>query len=223
MEVDEALLTRRSVRAFTSDPVARETIVEILELASRAPSGTNMQPWNAHVVMGAARERLSKAVRAAFFAEDFKAKAEYRYYPTEFPEPYRSRRRKVGWDLYGLLGIEKGDKDKMARQLARNYDFFGAPVGIMFTIDRVLEIGSWLDYGMFLDSVMLAARQRGLHTCPQAAWPPYHKVVRAVLGIPDDEILVCGMSIGMLDETDVTSQLVTVREPVSGFATFHES
>ena len=133
------------------------------------------------------------------------------------------RRRKVGWDLYGLLGIERGEKDKMARQHARNFDFFGAPVGIMFTIDRDLEIGSWLDYGMFLGQVMLAARQRGLHTCPQAAWPPYHKVVREVLAIPDDEILVCGMSNGVLDESHVTSRLVTERESVSGFATFHES
>ena len=223
MEVDEALLTRRSVRAFTSDPVAKETIVEILEVASRAPSGTNMQPWKAHVVMGAARDRLSEAARAAFHADDYKAEAEYRYYPAEFREPYRSRRRKVGWDLYGLLGIARGESDKMARQHARNFDFFGAPVGVMFTIDRDLEIGSWLDYGMFLGNVMLAARQRGLHTCPQAAWPPYHKVVREVLAIPDGEMLICGMSIGVLDESHVTSRLTTERQPVAGFATFHES
>ena len=111
MEVDEAILSRRSVRAFTSDPVAKDTIVEILEVASRAPSGTNMQPWKAHVAMGAARDRLSEAARAAFHSDDYKAEAEYRYYPAEFREPYRSRRRKVGWDLYGLLGIERGESD----------------------------------------------------------------------------------------------------------------
>ena len=222
MDVDEAIVSRRSARAFRPDPVSKETVIHILEVARRAPSGTNMQPWKAHVVLGATRTRLSAHVRSAFLDGSAKAEPEYRYYPAEFHEPYRSRRRKVGGDLYGLLGIERGEKEKMALQHARNFDFFDAPVGIIFTIDRELEIGSWLDYGIFLGQFMLAARNQGLHSCPQAAWPPYHALIREVVPIPGTEIVVCGMSLGYLDEDHVTSRLVTEREPVEGFTTRYE-
>jgi len=145
---------------------------------------------------------------------------EYPYYPHQWVSPYIDRRRKIGWDLYGLLGIGKGDKARMHEQHARNYRFFGAPVGLFFTIDRVLERGSWLDYGMFLQAIMTAARGRGLDTCPQAAFTPFHRVIAAHLGLPPEEQLVCGMSLGFADESALVNTLRTEREPVERFARF---
>lgn len=215
MNTLEAIASRRSVRAFRPDPVPSETIREILEIAARAPSGTNMQPWKVRVVTGAARERL---VEAALGTEP--VSAEYKYYPDRFPEPYLSRRRKVGWDLYGLLGIKRGENEKMRAQHDRNQMFFDAPVGMIFSIDRVLEIGSWLDYGMFIGNVMTAARHFGLHSCPQVAWTPYHEVVRQVLGMPEEEVLVCGMALGYEDEGAVENGLRTERAPLGDWVTF---
>ena len=180
--VDRAITSRRSVRRFLPDPVPRETVEQILAVASRAPSGTNMQPWRVYVAAGAVKDRLSERIVNAYLNENDRHQQEYKYYTNPIPEPYLSRRRKVGWDLYGLLGIAKGDKDKMQAQHARNYLFFDAPIGLVFTIDRILEKGSWLDYGMFLENVMVAARGRGLHTCPQAAFAQFHKIMRAELG-----------------------------------------
>ena len=221
MHALEAIATRRSVRAFRPDPVPPEIVHQILEVSARAPSGTNMQPWKARVVTGKARERLTRAALAAGM-NGAELKAEYKYYPDRFPEPYLSRRRKVGWDLYGLLGIERGQKEKMRAQHARNQMFFDAPVGIIFSVDRVLEIGSWLDYGMFLENVMVAARAFGLHSCPQVAWTPYHEVVRDVLGMPEDEVVVCGMALGYEDEDAVENSLRTERAPLSDWVSFHE-
>lgn len=216
----DAIASRRSVRAFLPDPVPRATVERILTAAARAPSGTNMQPWRVRVLTGGAKARLSKAVWDAAMTEPEQHKSEYAYYPAQFTEPYQSRRRKVGWDLYGLLGIKKGDTEKMRLQHARNYLFFDAPVGMICTIDRVLEIGSWLDHGMFLENIMIAARGFGLHTCPQAAFAPFHKVIRRELGIPESEMVVCGMSLGYADPDRVENTLVTAREPVSAFARF---
>ncbi len=218
--VDRAINSRRSVRRFLPDPVPRETVEQILGVASRAPSGTNMQPWRVYVAAGAVKDRLSERIVDAYLNENDQHQQEYKYYTNPIPEPYLSRRRKVGWDLYGLLGIAKGDKDKMRAQHARNYLFFDAPVGLVFTIDRILEKGSWLDYGMFLENVMVAARGRGLHTCPQAAFAQFHKIMRAELGVSEQEIVICGMSLGYADESAVEYQLETVREPVESFATF---
>ena len=215
MNTLEAIASRRSVRAFRPDPVPPETIREILEIAARAPSGTNMQPWKVRVVTGTVRERL---VRAALEAGP--VPAEYKYYPDKFPEPYLSRRRKVGWDLYGLLGIRRGENEKMRAQHDRNQMFFDAPVGMIFSIDRVLEIGSWLDYGMFIGNVMTAARHFGLHSCPQVAWTPYHEVVRQVLGMPQEEVLVCGMALGYEDEGAVENSLRTERAAIEEWVTF---
>jgi len=217
-DVAAALASRRSVRAFKPDPVDDATVREILELAARAPSGTNIQPWHVHAVAGAAKERVSRMVFEAREAgeEDF----EYAYYPREWREPYLSRRRKVGYDLYGLLGIEKGDKERMWAQFGRNYEFFGAPVGLFFTLERDMEYGAWLDMGMFIQSVMVAARGFGLDTCPQVAWCGYHKAVRRAVGIPDDRVLVCGMSMGVADPEAVENRLITEREPADRFATF---
>ena len=220
--VDAALLTRRSVRAFLPTPVPRADIEAILEVASRAPSGTNTQPWKVHVLTGRALARLSEALLAAYDdpQRDELYREEYAYYPRDWVSPYIDRRRKIGWDLYGLLRIGKGDKARMHEQHAQNYRFFGAPVGLLFTIDRVMERGSWLDYGMFLQAIMTAARGRGLDTCPQAAFTPFHQVIAAQLGLPPEEQLVCGMSLGFADESAPVNALRTEREPVERFTRF---
>jgi nitroreductase len=222
--VDAAMTSRRSVRAYLPTPVARSTIEEILQVASRAPSGTNTQPWQVHVLTGAAKARLSAAIRTAYDDPAVRAThtEEYAYYPTEWQSPYIDRRRKVGWDLYNLLGIAKTDKQRMHEQHARNYAFFDAPVGLVFSIDRVLQQGSWLDYGMFLQNVMVAARARGLDTCPQAAFTQFHRIICAELAIPAEQMVVCGMALGHADPQAVENTLVTERAPVSAFTTFHD-
>ena len=218
--VDDAITSRRSVRAFLPTPVPRETVEHILAVASRAPSGTNTQPWKVRVLSGDAKDRLCQAALHAHMTEPDAHTYSYTYYPATIPEPYISRRRKVGWDLYGLLGIKKGDREKTHRQHGRNYLFFDAPVGLIFTVDKALEQGSWLDFGMFVQNVMIAARGQGLHSCPQAAWVKFHRVVIDVLDIPDTEEIVCGMALGYIDDSAPENALVTEREPVSGFATF---
>lgn len=222
--VDAAITSRRSLRAFLSTPVPRETIEDILRVASRAPSGTNTQPWKVYVLTGGPLRSLSQAVRAAYDDPVVSAQHHeaYAYYPREWRSPYIDRRRKVGWDLYTLLGIAKGDKLRMHEQHGRNYVFFDAPVGLMFTIDRVMEQGSWLDYGMFLQNVMVAARARGLDTCPQAAWTQFHRIILPAIGASADEMLVCGMSLGHADPHAIENTLQTEREPVSSFARFLE-
>ena len=220
--VDAAISTRRSIRAYLPTPVPRAVIEDILAVASRAPSGTNTQPWQVHVLTGAAKAALSRDIRAAHDDPEERARhtEPYAYYPTQWQSPYIDRRRKVGWDLYALLGIGKADKARMHAQHGRNYDFFGAPVGLMFTIDRVMQQGSWLDYGMFLQSVMVAARGRGLDTCPQAAFTQYHRIIAQHLSLAEGQTLVCGMSLGHADPAAIENTLVTAREPVSGFARF---
>jgi nitroreductase len=225
--VDAAITSRRSVRAFLPTAVPRETVEAILAVAARAPSGVNTQPWKVTVLTGAAKDELSRRILAAHDANAAAGSTgadvgEYDYYPTEWVPPYIDRRRKIGWDLYGLLGIGKGDKARMHAQHGRNYTFFDAPVGLIFTIDRILRQGSWLDYGMFLQNVMTAARGRGLDTCPQAAFIGFHQVIADVLKLPASEMVVCGMSLGHADESAPENQLVTVREPVAQFARFVE-
>lgn len=220
--VDAAITSRRSIRAFLPTPVAREDIEAILEVASRAPSGTNTQPWKVYVLTGDAKQRLSDAILAAY-RDPAQVKAhteEYAYYPREWVSPFIDRRRKVGWDLYALLGLTREDKAGMAAQHGRNYGFFDAPVGLIFTIERVMEQGSWLDYGMFLQNIMVAARARGLDTCPQAAFTQFHRIVADTLSLPPKDMLVCGMALGFADPARVENSLVTQREPVSAFAHF---
>ncbi len=220
--IETAIETRRSLRAFLPTPVPEALIRRVLEVAARAPSGTNTQPWKVYVLSGEARRALSRRIIAAYDdpAERATHAEEYAYYPTEWKSPFIDRRRKVGWDLYGLLGIGKSDKARMHAQHSRNYDFFGAPVGLMFTIDRVMRQGSWLDYGMFLQSVMVAARAHDLHTCPQAAFTQFHRLIMPAIGAPPEEQLVCGMSLGYADFDAVENTLQTEREPVDGFARF---
>ena len=222
--VDQAITSRRSIRAYLPTPVPRQTVEEILAVASRAPSGTNTQPWKVYVLTGAARQRLSARIGAVHDdpAQRAQHTEEYAYYPTEWRSPYVDRRRKVGWDLYSLLGIAKTDKARMHAQHARNYSFFDAPVGLIFTIDRVMQQGSWLDYGMFLQSIMVAARARGLDTCPQAAFTQFHKIISEELSLPAGEMVVCGMALGHADPKAIENTLVTEREPVAGFARFLE-
>ena len=220
--VDAAITSRRSVRAFLPTPVPREVVEDILGVAARAPSGTNTQPWRVTVLTGESRAELSRRITAAYDDPVQRARhsEEYAYYPTRWESPYIERRRKIGWDLYGLLGIGKGDRHRMHRQHGRNYVFFGAPVGLIFTIDRVLQQGSWLDYGMFLQGVMVAARARGLDTCPQAAFTPFHRVIEEFLQLPESQMVVCGMSLGFADPKAIENTLVTEREPVEQFARF---
>nr|WP_316639987.1 nitroreductase [uncultured Roseateles sp.] len=222
--VDAAITSRHSMRAFLPIEVPRQTIEDILAVAARAPSGTNTQPWQVHVLTGASKLRLSERIQAVYDDPEELAthSEEYPYYPREWRSPYIDRRRKVGWDLYGLLGIAKTDKSRMHDQHGRNYAFFDAPVGLMFTIDRVLCQGSWLDYGMFLQNIMVAARARGLHTCPQAAFTQFHKIILAHLGVGPEQMLVCGMSLGHADPAAIENTLVTERDPVAAFTTFHE-
>ena len=220
--VEEAITTRRSIRAFLPTPVPRATIERILQVAARAPSGTNTQPWKTYVLTGAPLKAMSDRLVAAYDDPEERALhiEEYAYYPTEWRSPFVDRRRKVGWDLYTLLGIAKTDKERMHAQHRRNYRFFDAPVGLMFTIDRTMRQGSWLDFGMFLQSVMVAARGHGLDTCPQAAFTQFHRIIMDELGAPDNEQLICGMSLGVADPKAIENSLVTEREPVSSFATF---
>jgi nitroreductase len=222
--VDAAITTRRSIRAFLPTPVQRSTVEDILAVALRAPSGTNTQPWAAvHVLMGGPKQALSQAILAAFNdpAQQGQHLEEVAYYPRQWVTPYLERRRKVGLDMYGLLGLGKQDKQGMHEQHGRNYSFFDAPVGLIFTIDRIMETGSWLDYGMFLQNVMVAARARGLHTCPQQALVPFHKIIMQQLAIPASQMLVCGMALGHADLEAPVNRLVTERAPVSAFAHFH--
>ena len=223
--VDAAITSRRSIRAFLPEPVPRAAIEEILTVAARAPSGTNTQPWKVHVLTGPALHRLSDAILAVCRDPQERARHhdEYAYYPPRWVEPYLGRRRKVGWDLYGLLGIGRADKEKMDAQHERNFKFFDAPVGLIFSIDRVMAQGSWLDYGMFLQNIMVAARARGLDTCPQAAFVQFHEIIRAQLDIGADHAVVCGMSLGRADPSRIENTLVTEREPLQNFVRFCET
>ena len=221
--VDEAILSRRSTRAFTVQPVAKEVVAELLAVASRAPSGTNTQPWKVYVLQGASRTELVDKVCAAHDATRADPslaamyQEEYDYYPQKWVSPYIDRRRENGWSLYGLLGIGKADKDKMHAQHQRNYRFFDAPVGLMFTMDRVMGRGSLVDYGMFLQNIMVAARGRGLDTCPQAAWNGFAKIIMPHIGATPDEMLVCGMALGYADQSALVNTLTTPRVPVEQF------
>ena len=219
LDVRTAIVGRKSVRGFKPDPVPLSLVRQILDEAARAPSGTNTQPWTVHIAVGAAKARLTAAVTAA--ADAGPQSHEYKYSPDELPEPYLARRRKVGFDLYGIAGIARGDMAGRKRQSLKNYTFFGAPVGLFFTLDRRMELGSWLDVGMFMQNVMTLARGYGLETCPQAAWIYYGPTVHAALGIPDSETLISGMALGHPDWTVPENALATERAPSTEFAVVH--
>lgn len=226
--VDAAIGSRFSARAFLSKPVDKDVLMEVLELAGRSPSGTNTQPWKVYVLQGTKRDELVRQVCAAHdavsanpaLAEDYAQTGHY--YPAQWFSPYIDRRRECGFGMYKVLGIGKGDKERMHEQHQRNYQLFDAPVGLMFTMDRRLGQGSILDCGMFLQTLMLAARSRGLHTCPQAAWLNFSKIVMPLLGASDDEMLVCGMSLGYADESALVNSFQTTRVSATDFTHFVE-
>jgi nitroreductase len=220
MQLDEALKARKSVRAFKPDPVPLDLVTEIIDIARWSPSGTNIQPWKVHVVAGDVRRRLEEEVLAHRETDPADKIAEFPR-TSKRKEPYTTRMRVLGKEMYGLLGIPKGDQAANWRQWGRNYQFFDAPVGLIFTIDKDLDAMSFLDIGMFMQSIMLAAKARGLDTCAQGAWNNFWSVTRRVLNVPDDQYIICGMSLGYADETAPVNTLIAGREPLESIATFH--
>jgi nitroreductase len=221
MDTFTALRQRQSVRAYRQDPVPEPVIRDILDAARHAPSGVNMQPWQVAVVSGAARERLSGAILSAREAGQAE-NPDYRYYPADWFEPYTGRRKVCGLALYGALGIGRDDKEKRVAAWNANYRFFDAPVGLVVGMDRRLGQGAWLDLGMFMQSVMLAATARGLATCPEASFADYPDVIRGTLGLPPEFLVVAGMALGYADESAPVNGFRTDREPVDAFARFYQ-
>ena len=220
MDVLEAIETRKSIRAFTDQEVPRETIEKILEVSQRSPSGTNTQPWHVYICTGAVQKAITDDTLALMAAGKSKKYEDYDYYPPKWSDLHNSRRRAVGWGLYGLLGIEKGDREAMMKQTARNFKFFDAPIGLFVTTDSYLALGNWADTGMYIQTIMLAARGFGLHTCPQAAWISFQEPVFKHLKIPEDQMLVSGMAIGYADESAIENTLVSEREDIANVACF---
>jgi nitroreductase len=219
--IGEAIRSRQSVRAFLPTPVGRSTVEELLQLAARSASGSNIQPWRVRVIAGDVKAQLTQVIFDAVARDGFEPyQREWNYYPVRWREPFLGRRRKIGWDMYNLLGVAKGDFEGTQQARMRNYEFFGAPVGMMFTLDEDLEIGSWLDLGIYLGSLMIAARAYGLHTCPQAAFADFHSVIRPVLNIPESEIIVCAMALGHVDPDAPVNGLKTERADLGAFASF---
>ncbi|APX92605.1 nitroreductase [Halomonas sp. 1513] len=221
MHVDDAILSRRSIRRFLPTPVPRETLEHLLRVAGQAPSGSNIQPWQVHVVSGEPLAALSDALQAAFDSEPDQHQAEYVYYPREWFEPYIGRRRRCGYGLYETLGIHREERGKRLAQARRNYAFFDAPVAMILTLDRRLDTGSFMDCGMFLQSLMLAARGQGLHSCAQAAIAPYHRVIREQLTLADSELVLCALALGHADPAAPENGFVPEREPWERFARFY--
>lgn len=226
-QIDQIIRSRRSIRAFTSQAVDNELLKKILETASYAPSGTNTQPWKVYVVTGETKDKICNAVIEVIentrknpeLAEQYQET--FRYYPTEWVSPFIDRRRQNGWALYGLLGIQKGDKDKMHAQHLRNYRFFDAPVGLFFTLNKVLGDGAKLDTAMFMQNIMLSAKSHGLDTCAQAAWNKYHRIVLPLLGA-DDEILISAMALGYADQDNVVNTLKPPRAGIDEFTVWKD-
>lgn len=219
-DVFAAARTRRSVRAYRPEAVAPAVLREIVELGRHAPSGSNIQPWHVHVLTGATLRRVGTAIQTAFLNDEPGHHRDYDYYTDPVVEPYLARRRACGWGLYGTLGIGKGDHEKSKAYRAGNYTFFGAPAGLVFTIDRDLEKGSWLDYGMFLQTLMLAARARGLHTCAEASIASYPDIVRRELGLGREWVVVCGMAMGYADHDAVVNTFQPGRIALDEYAVF---
>lgn len=224
--VDQAITSRHSVRAFLDKAVDFQTIQDILSVACRAPSGTNTQPWKVYVVTGKKRQEMIDRVCAAqieLFTKPERAEQyqeTFPYYPETWISPFIDRRRENGWGLYGLLGIQKGEKEKMAAQQLRNYQLFDAPVALYFTVNKAMGIGSKMDISMMVQNVMIAAKARGLDTCPQAAWNHFHAIVLDILDAPNDEELVCTVALGYADPNHIVNTFITPREPVENFTVF---
>ncbi|MDR0564249.1 MAG: nitroreductase [Azoarcus sp.] len=217
--ISEVFRSRHSVRRFLPTPVPREVVAELLQLASTSPSGTNAQPWKVYALAGDARKALSDAILERFNRDEAET-PEFPYYPAEWVEPWLSRRRKLGFGLYGLVGIQKGDKARMKEQTGRNFLFFDAPVGLILTMDRRLTHGMFLDYGVFIAHFVIAAQARGLGTCVQNALCEYPQTIHRQLGISEQEEIVGGIALGYPDPDAPENRIVTEREPVEGFTAF---
>ncbi len=223
MNVSDAIATRKTTRAFLPDAVPLDTVRRILSLAARAPSGGNLQPWKVYVLIGEARDELIRRVAEARQQHPMGERPEYHIYPLQLSEPYRTRRFRVGEAMYATMGIPREDKAARLKFFARNWEFFGAPVGMIFTIDRQMQQGQWADLGMFLQSIMLLAREQGLHTCPQEAWAVWHRVIREYLNVPDNEMIFCGMGLGYADDAAPVNALVSERAPLEEFVVVRET
>jgi nitroreductase len=223
MNVSEAIATRKAIRAFRPDPVPLETVKEILSRAARAPSGGNLQPWKVYVLTGAARDELIRRVAQARREHPLGETPEYHIYPPQLTEPYRARRFRVGEQMYAQLKIPREDKAGRLEAFARNWAFFGAPVGMIFAIDRQMQQGQWADLGMFLQNVMLLAREHGLHTCPQEAWAVWRRVIGEYLHVPENEMIFCGMALGYADESAPVNSLISERASLEEFAIVRET
>jgi nitroreductase len=224
--VAEAIATRISVRAFRPDPVPVETVARLLERAARAPSGGNLQPWKVTVLTGAARDGLVAAVKAEIARDPAKAEhgqgTEYAVYPPNLTDPYRTRRRVLGQAMFDRLGVTRENKAGKLAHRARNFEFFGAPVGLFVTIDRQMQVGQFADLGLFLGTLTLLARTEGLHTCLQEAWAEWHLLLNEYLPVPPNEMVFCGVALGFADEEAPVNGLVSERAPLADFATFRD-
>lgn len=220
MHVDEAIRSRKSVRRFLPKPVPESVVRHILNVSARAPSGNNVQPWRVYALAGESRAKLCDAIVDAATREPDRHQPEYAYYPTEWVEPYLERRRRCGFGLYASLGIARDDKAAREHQMLRNYTFFDAPVGLLVTLDRRLNTGSFMDLGMFIQNILVAARAQGLHTCAQAAFAWFHQIARAHLPISDHEILACGIALGYEAMEAPENAFITERAEVQEFTGF---
>jgi nitroreductase len=223
MKVSDAIATRKTVRVFKSDPVSRKTVEQILTLAARAPSGGNLQPWKVHALLGDARDELVRRVAETRKTSPLGTPPEYHIYPPDLTDPYKSRRFRVGEMMYAAVNIPREDKKGRLNFFSRNWEFFGAPTGLIFCIDRQMQQGQWSDLGMFMQSIMLLAREHGLHTAPQEAWALFHPEIREYLAVPEQEMIFCGMALGYADDTAQANTLVTERAPLADFATIRET
>jgi nitroreductase len=219
MKLFETLKQRKAVRAYLDKPVEKEKIHAILDAARHAPSGVNTQPWQVAVVMGNSKQTLQTKIETAFRAGN-KGNADYEYYPTQWIEPYKSRRKDCGLLMYQTLKIERADKQRQMEQWARNYRAFDAPVMLLFFMDEHMQTGSYMDYGMFLQSVMLAAVDLGLATCPQASIADYPEIIKSELGYSDNRVLLCGMALGYEDKNALVNSYRTTRENVASFTDY---
>ena len=218
MNVTDALASRMSCRAFLPTPVPEATVRAILDAARQSPSGGNLQPWRVYALAGAPLAEFVALVRSRLPTHPRGEGSEYDIYPTGLWEPYRSRRFKCGEDLYATIGVAREDKPGRLRQFARNFEFFGAPVGLFFCIDRRMGPPQWSDVGMYMQSVMLLARAHGLHTCAQEAWSAWHRSVGQFLGLPPELMLFSGMALGYRDESAPVNRLRTDRAPLEEIA-----
>ena len=220
MKVAEAVVERHSVRAFTDQQVAKELIEEILAKASQAPSGANTQPWRVAVLTGDAKQRLQQRLEATFNTGQ-RGKMDYSYYPEQWEQPYLARRQACGYQLYDALGIRREDRQRRLQQWAANYRAFDAPVMMIFLIEDIMQTGSYMDYGMFLQSVMLLALEKGLGTCPQAALGEYPDIVRDELSLEPGIKVLGGMALGYEDRDAAINSYRTPREPLDSFVSFY--